>query len=162
NEIAVGLTINAANVTVRGLVINGFRRSRAGVPSAGILVDGSSATGAVIAGNFLGTDPTGTTAPDNDTDGVIITGGASRATIGGTDPADRNVISGNRGEGILLDGADDNVVQGNYIGTNAAGTGALANGNNGVFLTNGAADNLIGGTADGARNVISGNVGNGI
>src|SRR5262249_5621179 len=64
-----GLTITAANCTVRGLVINRFNE--------GILIQGSAATGNVVAGNFLGTDLSGTTAQPNTFEGV-----ASRAPPG--------------------------------------------------------------------------------
>src|SRR5205807_2610290 len=94
--------------------------------------------------------------------GVIIDG-ASNNIIGGTAPAARNVISGNTeiGVGILNTGTTNNVVQGNFIGTDVNGTSALDNGN-GVEVRSGAQNNTIGGTATGAGNVISGNSGSGI
>ncbi len=55
----------------------------------------------------------------------------------------------------------DNVIQGNWIGTNAAGNVALGNGVNGVSIS-GSADNLIGGAAPAMRNIISGNTANGV
>src|SRR5207253_6002286 len=48
------------------------------------------------------------------------------------------------------------VIEGNYIGTNATGTAVLRNLGFGVFI-NGSPGNTIGGTAAGMRNVISGN-----
>jgi titin len=54
------------------------------------------------------------------------------------------------------------VVQGNWVGTNAAGTAAVANGFAGVAIVLGASHNLIGGTAPGAGNVLSGNADNGV
>jgi hypothetical protein len=51
-------------------------------------------------------------------------------------------------------------VQGNFLGTDATGTSALANGNNGSEITGNY--NTIGGTATGARNIISGNTSDGI
>ena len=65
----------------------------------------------------------------------------------------------------LLDGdgtTTGNVVQGNMIGTNAAGSAALANHGDGVSIESGATANTIGGTATGARNVISGNTSDGV
>src|SRR5204863_487373 len=68
----------------------------------------------------------------------------------------RNVISDNRGAGIEISGLSTNTtVQGNFIGTDAAGNTPLGNGI-GVFL-NDAVDNTIGGMTAAARNVISGN-----
>ena len=59
--------------------------------------------------------------------------------------------------GILLQTKGSNVVQGNFIGTNAAGTAIVGN-NFGIQATNGAVGDLIGGTTPPARNLISGNV----
>jgi hypothetical protein len=76
-------------------------------------------------------------------------------TVGGETPEMRNLISGNTGPGILIF-TSNNVVKGNYFGTNAAGTAALGN-QTGVWLFSTAVGNTIGGTTVGARNVISGN-----
>jgi hypothetical protein len=92
-------------------------------------------------------------------------GGGKRS--GGTAPADRNTISGNAFHGVFIDGSDGNFVQGNYIGTNAAGTAIIPNGTtaftdgNGVFI-DGGANNTVGGPAAGAGNVISGNLNSGV
>ena len=64
------------------------------------------------------------------------------------------VINRFSGVGINIQG-DGNNVQGNFIGTNAAGTSALGNASGGVFVAG--ANNVIGGTTAGARNIISGN-----
>ena len=58
-----------------------------------------------------------------------------------------NVISGNRGNGIELGGSSSNTVVDNRIGTNAAGTSAIANGGDGIYITHGSRGNEIGGTA---------------
>ena len=155
------LDIAASNCTVRGLVIDGFKNF-----GNGIFVGGSHDT---ITGSYIGIDPTGTKPMPNNDEGIEIE--SSYNTIGGVAPGDRNVISGNDGEGIridgagLVDGASFNLVEGNYIGTNAAGTSAVANTAVGVSITGtntsssdpGATNNTIGGTAAGAGNVISGN-----
>ena len=75
-----------------------------------------------------------------------------------------NVISGNAayGIGIANAGANANLVEGNDIGTNASGTGAIGNGLAGVIVESSASHNTVGGTTSGSRNVISGNVGDGI
>jgi hypothetical protein len=69
------------------------------------------------------------------------------------------VISGNGMSGVLITGSgtSSNLVQGNYIGTNATATGAVGNGLNGVALTQGATQNTIGGSSLAALNVIGGN-----
>ena len=48
-----------------------------------------------------------------------------------------------------LTGANGNLIEGNYIGTNAAGTCPLGNGCQGIHITD-ASDNTIGGSATGA------------
>ena len=70
----------------------------------------------------------------NDDDGVLILDGAAANTVGGTTAGARNVITGNRSDGvdIIGTGATGNVVEGNYIGTDATGTVALGNGSYGV------------------------------
>src|SRR5262249_46763935 len=94
----------------------------------------------------------------------IVNFGATNNTVGGTTSGARNIISGNT-TGVDIDdfGIDTtgNVVQGNYLGTDYTGTQPLGN-NDGVTVDTGASYNTIGGTTSGARNVISGNVRNGI
>ena len=82
--------------------------------------------------------------------------------IGGTDPAASNLVSGNAGAGIELvgPGSSGDLVQGNDIGTNAAGRAALANGI-GVLL-NAAPANVLGGTVSSAGNLIAGNASAGV
>ena len=67
-----------------------------------------------------------------------------------------NVISANRGNGVALYGASDNVVAMNQIGTDRSGTRARGNGANGVRITSGAARNLIGGQATGGNDPTAG------
>jgi hypothetical protein len=90
--------------------------------------------------------------------------------IGGTSANEANVISGNTGAGVDIQGTGTtgNQVQGNLIGTDSAGTAMIAN-QTGVLIESGAVSNLVGGNsmpADGslagAGNVISGNTGSGV
>ncbi|MBI3949375.1 MAG: HYR domain-containing protein [Acidobacteria bacterium] len=149
--------ITAGNSTVRGLVINRFVGDIYG-GGHGILL--STNGGNVIEGNFLGTNVTGTAQLANRVSGVFING--PNNTIGGTASNSRNVISGNgNGVFISLGSATGNVVQGNFIGTDVTGTADLGNPNRGVFIDR-ASNNIIGGTTPGARNIISGNGGDGV
>ena len=142
---------------IRGLVLNRCSTSA-------IRVAFSTTTGHVIEGNFLGTDPAGAIASPN-TFGVLIDIGAKNVTIGGTTPAARNVISGNvAGIGIgngFDNGGSGHHIQGNFIGTDASGTAALPNGI-GISLHTNVSGSTIGGDTPGARNVISGNTGQGV
>ena len=148
-----GLTVTASSSTVRGLVVNGFS-------AFGIRIDGGD--GNTIAGNYVGTDPAGAAALGNGIDGIYVVNaganGAANNVIGGTVPADRNVVSGNARNGIQLSGTGTtgNQVSGNYVGTNAAGTAAFGNGRDGVVIWQ-TSSNTVGGTSAGAGNVISGN-----
>ncbi|MGH8883073.1 MAG: hypothetical protein ACRD0P_37985, partial [Stackebrandtia sp.] len=149
---ADGLTITAAGSTVKGLVINRFS-------DKGIFITGGGATGNTIEGNYIGTDVTGEIDRGNGEGVTVFLPGATN-TIGGSTTAARNVISGNGFAGVLLIATSGQVVRGNYIGTDDDGNTDLGNGN-GVY-TDGASGAVVGGTAAGARNVISGNDGDGI
>ena len=118
----------------------------------------SASNSNVVVGNYIGTDLTGTKAVPNLGDGVYDAAGANN-TVGGTTPAERNIISGNSSYGIeLLDAG--NVASGNYIGTDVTGTHALGNGLAGIKADG--ANGMIGGGASGAGNLISGNNGPGV
>jgi hypothetical protein len=150
-----GLDIAAGNSTVKGLVINGFTGS-------GILLE--QAGGNVIQNCYIGTDLTGTIAFFNNKGGVLTSLGSDHNLIGGTDPQDRNVISGNNGHGIDLF-SSFNVVQGNYLGLMANGRFPLPNSKLGILIGNVFGEtqgNIVGGTEPGAGNVISGNQEGGI
>ncbi|HVE66463.1 MAG TPA: right-handed parallel beta-helix repeat-containing protein [Thermoanaerobaculia bacterium] len=128
---------------------------------AGILLNGAGATGNTIAGNYIGTSAAGSAAIPNPV-GIDIRSGSGN-TIGGSAAGGGNVISGNRSLGVYISGSNNNTVQGNSIGTNAAGTSALGNGG-GVQVDNGTG-NLIGkreAAAAGGGNVISANTDVGI
>ncbi|MEP7285347.1 MAG: hypothetical protein ABI947_06235 [Chloroflexota bacterium] len=114
-----------------------------------------------VQGNYIGTNATGTAALPNASVGLWISSAANN-TIGGTASGAGNVISGNTSHGLIIQDVSStgNLVQGNYIGTNAAGTAALGNGiisgGDGIQISDGS-NNTIGGTTAAARNVISGN-----
>jgi titin len=147
----VGLRLNNSNV-VRALAINRFSAD-------GIRTDGASN---VVQGCYIGTDTAGTMARGNGQYGIFIFGTAGNQ-IGGTNLNERNVISGGNDTGIYLlnPGAAGNIIQGNYIGLTASGSGGLGNRSHGITLVS-APGNLIGGPLAAARNVISGNAGSGI
>ena len=157
---AAGLQIAAANSTVKGLVVNRWGQM-------GISIGNSDATGNKVVGNYVGTDASGTQDLGNSFDGVVIYD-APNNTIGGATAGERNIISGNNGNGVYIvgDTATGNKVVCNYVGTDASGTQDLCNYNDGVVISNllagGAPNNTIGGTTAGERNVISGNDGSGV
>ena len=155
---ANGLTINASTCTIRGLDITRFNND-------GIFVQGNNN---VIESNFIGTDPSGTKGQGNGSYGVVING-PSKSNLVGTngdgknDAAERNLLSGNGQSGMLITGtgANQNVVAGNFIGTDVTGTVSIGNGRDGVGIAFGAQSNLIGTNGNsvddaGERNIIAG------
>lgn len=157
NTEGLHLTNTADGSTIRGLVIRDFGQNA-------IYIDAGSDNNTIV-GNYLGSlTVAGTDAGDAEENtgyGIYIDG--AHNTIGGTSVADRNVISGNGG-GIAISGVDahHNQILGNFIGTNAAGTALIGNGNLGIVMASGATDNQIGSSTAGAANVIGGNLGGGI
>lgn len=149
---ANGLLVRSSNCVIRGFVVNQFSAD-------GIRLEGSNN---VVQGNFLGTDTGGNLAMGNGLGGVTISQGANNL-IGGTNASARNLISGRNASGIFIIGvtARDNLVQGNFIGTDITGASDLGNVQNGVVISD-APFNLIGGTNLAAQNVISGNDQSGI
>jgi CSLREA domain-containing protein len=128
----------------------------------GIQVRGLLSTNNVIEGNFIGTDVSGTSDLGNGLQGIIVSG-ATNTRIGGKAAGAGNLISGNDGHGvwIVTSLSENNVVEGNLIGTDVAGSATLGNALYGVVVSNGSS-NRIGGTATGAGNVIAGNGSQGV
>jgi uncharacterized repeat protein (TIGR01451 family)/CSLREA domain-containing protein len=159
---AGGVALGAANNLLGGTV-NGAGNLISGNSERGVLVGGPAATGNQVQGNFIGTNAAGTAEIGNGSNGVEVIN-ALNNTIGGTTAAARNIISGNAGNGVLIEStalpATGNLVQGNFIGTDVSGTGDLGNGDNGVLMRSFAgvvSNNTVGGTAAGAGNLISSN-----
>src|SRR5688572_23368647 len=169
---ANGLYVFRGNVTVKGLIINNFAQY-------GILTDcpngGCSLNNVSVYGCYIGTDSSGTVAQGNGHGIRVQTNESSAAqttNIGGTAANQRNIISGNDGNGIVIDGPyteEDINVFNNYIGTNVTGTAAVPNGVNGIYIldsyefgTTTQPDIFIGCPNAAQRNVISGNGANGI
>jgi CSLREA domain-containing protein len=116
----------------------------------------------LVTGNFVGVDTDGATVVSDGTP-ILVNGGvllATNTTIGGTSPSARNVIASNGGFGGIENDGNNTVVQGNYLGTNAAGTAAIGSATTGIDAEEGTPF-TIGGSASGAGNVINA-TGNGI
>ena len=116
-----------------------------------------------IQGNLIGTDATGGAALPNLSSGAEIERRSDRNLLGGTTAGARNVISGNDDVGVEIDeDSNDNIMQGNFVGLNAAGTAAVGNREDGIEIDDRAARTLIGGPAPAARNLVAGNRRNGL
>jgi CSLREA domain-containing protein len=158
---SAGVYINGAPSNTVGGTVAGAGNVISGNNGNGVFIS-SGATGNQLQGNYIGTDKNGTADLGNTGGGVYIDASPSN-TVGGTIEAARNVISGNDqyGVGICCTGVTGNQVQGNYIGTDANGTGDIGNSWDGVRIYN-APGNRIGGTAAGAGNTIAHNGGDGV
>jgi CSLREA domain-containing protein len=140
-----GLVLSTSGNTIRGLTVRNFG-------AHGIAVNSSGNT---IARNFIGTNNTGTTDQGNGAYGIAIFG--SNNLIGGPAAAyqDKNLISGNNGGGLTIGSGTGNVVQNNFIGTNAGGSAALGNTGSGIFLS-AVSGNVV------RSGILSGNSGDGL
>jgi hypothetical protein len=139
-----------------------------GNAGSGLVLSGSSRD--TVVSNRIGTNPGGTSAIPNRGDGLAITGGSDGSEIGGTAFVDTatgqannptgnkgtvtpvfvvpplgNLISGNGGDGVLIDGGSrHNVLNGNFIGTTADGDGPIGNRGDGVWINRASDNSLIG------------------
>ncbi len=145
-------------LTVQGLCLHGFA-----YPIVGN--NGTPGTSQLnVYGNFIGTTLAGTALPTLGNSDSAVRTGLGSSQIGGAQAWQRNLLSGGGGAGVLVSGPA--IIEGNLIGTDAAGTLAIANGTAtnwpGIYVATNTANVRIGctgaGCASGAsRNVISGN-----
>src|SRR6185295_8261477 len=98
----------------------------------------------------------GTSAVGKGLHGISIAFNSNQNAIGGGVAAAMNVISGNAGDGINISGATDTRIVGNYLGTDATGTGARGNGGRGLYVQS--ATGTVIGDVGGNGNLISGNL----
>ena len=139
--------IGGASVGEKNIISNNGR---------GLDIASNSVSFNIVAGNYVGTDVTGTSAIPNTDWGILIEVGGRNNIIGGTTPEERNIISGNPDGVVVSDyGSSQNSIIGNYIGTDVTGTKPIPNnGGSGIFQS---MYNRIGGTRPGESNLISAN-----
>ncbi|HSH38681.1 MAG TPA: hypothetical protein VK993_07840, partial [Chthoniobacterales bacterium] len=93
--------------------------------------------------------------------GVLLIGAdISNCVVGGVRDGAGNVISGNSGDGVRLDGGSAVRIQGNLIGAAANGADALPNGE-GIAIVN-ASNNLVGSIDGGGANLVAFNRSHGV
>jgi parallel beta-helix repeat protein len=145
---ATGNAINGFEVSAGSTELRAFSITRFG---NGIVLETNGAD--IVAGNWIGLDLSGNA--DGNDDGIVASSNTN--TIGGTTAADRNVISGNTGDGVTItgSGATGNLVEGNYVGTTTDGAAAEGNGGQGIVVSSSKNDTL-------SANVVSGNGQDGI
>jgi len=187
NQIGDGLSLNADGTVIQGLQISNFTGNginmygakncliggnrelgegnviSGNIGATGVYMSGTGTNDNVIAGNMIGTDPSGMTAMPNYT-GVVIRLGAKRNIIGGQLAGNGNLISGNTNHGISIkeNSTDHTVIQGNLVGTDLTGENLLGNGGSGIKIDSGPDHTLVGGYTQAARNIIAGNLNNGV
>jgi CSLREA domain-containing protein len=136
----------------------------------GNLVSGNHETGIsivggaynnLVLGNLIGTDASGFGELSNNGPGIVIN--TQKNIIGSPVLSGSNVISGNDLSGIDIIGeaANENIIMGNFIGTDLTGSEAIPNLGSGIWIEEGS-DNIIGGLEPGTGNLISGNINNGV
>lgn len=145
------LQVDAAGTAIHGLILGG----------GGTNLINVNADNVTISGNFLGTNASGTAISAGAVSGFGIRhSGGNNLTIGGPAPADRNLISGNLADNVIMGffGNTGHLIQGNYIGPDITGTislsgpgaAGLSNVNNAVVR-----DNLISGNLNGGLDTSS-------
>jgi CSLREA domain-containing protein len=160
NFIGLDASGNLARPNATGIELNGTHNA---VIANNVIAGGGNGinlasfnTGSIIRGNLIGTNATG--------NNVLATGVPIRVqdstftTIGGTTPADRNIIDGASVNQIEITGFTSNtVVAGNYIGLTPSGMPGSSY-ETGVFVVTSdpTGNNVIGGSVPGAGNVIAG------
>lgn len=122
----------------------------------GVFASGAGSNGLVIQGNIIGLnaakDARGEDTPTTGADGIRLVG-VTNATIGGSG-SNRNYISGNYGNGVVITGTSTGTkVNGNYVGVDGIGEVAIPNLTGGVRLSSASGVSI----GTGAKNLISGN-----
>ncbi|MCX6008327.1 MAG: right-handed parallel beta-helix repeat-containing protein [Chloroflexi bacterium] len=130
----------------------GQRNVISGNVAYGVDLFGHQVSGNLVYGNYIGTDPIGQKAIPN-TYGVLFDDRSHGNIVGGLEPGEANLISGNTAFGAYFynNGTHANIVRGNLIGTDSTGTRSIAN-ETGVHIDGVTVDNIV------DRNLISGNL----
>ena len=137
DDIGLEFANGSAGSTVKGLAINAW--------NVGIYVETANV---VVQGCFIGTDASGMAAVPNDTDVVAFGGiGAAALTVGGPQPADRNLIAGF----VSLEAVAGATIEGNIIGPDVTGAAVFPGSRRGTINIY-----TIGGTTFIRGNVVTG------
>jgi T5SS/PEP-CTERM-associated repeat protein len=110
-----------------------------------------------ISGNFIGPDTDGLTLSSSGA-AILVNSGASGNIIGGTSPGARNVVASGNGGTLIYNRANNTVIQGNYVGVNAAGSVPLGSSSRGIHVSAGNGV-IVGGTNSGVGNLINSSFG---
>jgi parallel beta-helix repeat protein len=133
-SVDVGLHIEGTRARISGMQVTGF--SQAGILVEGndnmvsrVVVSGNETVGIQVWGernsivrSVIGADPTGVRLAGRQLIGVSVNG--HRNVVGGPNAGDRNIISGNRFELIIME-ASANTIEGNFIRVDRTGASEL-------------------------------------
>lgn len=161
-----GYTLKSHDILIGGTsasarnIISGNNNDNSSYIAGVSLNDG--AYNVTVQGNYIGTDSTGLVSIPNGTGILMDTSDDTNIqqsydnTIGGNSSATRNIIAGNTGSGIYLNGPGitNNTIQGNYIGLGSDSATEVPNGEDGIRIIDGPQNNLIGGVNAGEGNTI--------
>ena len=151
-----GASGNVIGTNADGVDDAAERNIISGNAGEGVSISDADTRNNTVAGNYVGTDVSGTVKIANARNGVRIINGAHDNLVGGAAGSARNVISGNNQWGVQVGfDAHHNTLIGNYLGVDVSGDRALGNNWRGVVISG--AGNVVGGLNPGERNVISGN-----
>jgi len=148
-----GLQVKSANNWLHDFAIGRFVQNC-------IVLTGAEAKENKITGCYVGLAPNGTDALSLEGwNGIVVTAGASANVVGGATLKERNFVSGNKLHGINIVGVEcrENVVIGNYVGTDITGMLSVGNKTDGIHLEKGAVHTRVGGLTPQERNLCSGN-----
>ena len=156
---AKGLEIKSSGNWIHDIAIGNFSHNQ-------IAIIGEDADNNKISGCYVGITADGSQALNGvaSVNGILITAGADANVIGGNSAAERNVVGGMTFHGIVIfgQGCSNNIISGNYVGTDYTGTSAIPNKKDGIRLELGAVKNRVGGSTPFQRNLCSGNGRSGI
>jgi parallel beta-helix repeat protein len=156
-----GIALHGATGTQIGGNVTAAQNTLTSNGGDGIILEGINTSGNFISGNHVGVDAAGTVGHGNAAAGIRLRN-APANTIGGLAPGTGNLISGNGGDGLALEGqvATGNLIAGNFVGLDLNGD-RLGNAGDGIALLD-APGNTIGSPTSAPGNVVSGNAGIGI
>ncbi len=150
---------NGANQNLVGGTTAAERNIFSGNDQDGVGFQGIGVQDNVVINNYIGLKQSGTVRLRNGADGVDVAEGVINNRVGGLNPGERNVISGNNRDGVELShnlGTQGNHIVGNFIGLSPSGNETIYNGGRGVTFEDQVTANLV------YRNVIVGNGGDGV
>jgi len=119
-----GVAVKDASNTL----IGGAARNTISGNGLGVVINAAPST--TITSNYIGVNDVGNAAVPNAGGGIVITGAANNWVIGA--PGNGNLISGNGGRGIEVNGVPPGFISNNIIGLNAGLNAAIGNGGHGI------------------------------